>query len=159
MGSGKSTLGHEFARRLRTRFVDMDQELERRHQISITQIFEQYGEEQFRKWEADLLLHLSKEDNLVVATGGGLPCFLNNMEILNKSGLTIYLKLAPDIIFARLAKRRETRPLISNYNDEELEAFIQLSLEKREPFYLQAQHIVDASSISVQDLLKLVTIR
>jgi shikimate kinase len=159
MGSGKSTLGHEFARRLRTRFVDMDQELERRHQISITQIFEQYGEEQFRKWEADLLLHLSKEENLVVATGGGLPCFLNNMEILNKSGLTIYLKLPPDIIFARLAKRRETRPLISNYNDEELEAFIQLSLEKREPFYLQAQHIVDASSISVQDLLKLVTIR
>jgi shikimate kinase len=156
MGSGKSTLGHEFARRIRCRFVDMDQELERRHQLSIPQVFEQYGEEQFRKWETDLLLILSKEDNLVVATGGGLPCFHNNMKLLNKSGLTIYLKLSPESIFTRLSKRRESRPLIANFNDDEMKEYIQLTLEEREKFYLQSRYVIDAELISVQDLLSLI---
>ena len=159
MGSGKSTLGHDFARRIRCRFADLDQELERAHQLSISEIFEQYGEEQFRKWERDLLLHIAKEDNLIVATGGGLPCFHNNMDVLNKSGITIYLKLSPEIIFARLTKRRESRPLISNFNDDELKEYIQTTLEKREKFYLLARHIVDAELISVQDLLSLTSPR
>jgi shikimate kinase len=153
MGSGKSTLGHEFARRIRCRFIDMDQQLERDHKLSIPEIFKQFGEEQFRKWETDLLHRISKDENLVVATGGGLPCFQNNMELLNKSGITIYLKLSTDAIFDRLSRRRETRPLISNYNDDELKAYIQTSLSIREPFYLKAHHIADAGLISVQDLL------
>lgn len=156
MGSGKSTLGHEFARRIRSRFVDIDKELERRHQLTIPQIFEQYGEDQFRKWETELLVILSKDDKLVVATGGGLPCFHNNMELLNKTGLTIYLKLLPEIIFCRLSKRRESRPLISSFNDEELKQYIIVSLAKREPYYLMARHVVDAALVSVQDLLNLV---
>jgi len=159
MGSGKSTLGHEFARRIKCRFVDLDQELERKHQLSIPMIFEQYGEEQFRKWETDLLLHISEEDNLIVATGGGLPCFHNNMEVLNKSGITIYLKLSAEIIFTRLSKRRESRPLISNFDDDELKEFIADTLEKREKFYLLARHIVDAELISVQGLLSLTSLR
>jgi shikimate kinase len=153
MGSGKSTLGHEFARRIRCRFIDTDQQLERDHQLSIPEIFKQFGEEQFRKWETDLLILISKEENLVVATGGGLPCFQNNMELLNNSGITIYLKLSNEAIFDRLSRRRETRPLISNYNDEELKQYIQTSLNNREPFYLQAHHIVNAGLISVHDLL------
>jgi len=156
MGSGKSTLGHELAKKIRCRFVDMDQELERSHQLSIPQIFEKYGEEQFRKWEADLLRIISKESNLVVATGGGLPCFYNNMEVLNTSGTTIYLKLSPEIILARISKRRETRPLISYYNDEELKEYVFSTLEKREKFYLNANHTLEAELISVQDLRGLI---
>jgi shikimate kinase len=134
----------------------MDQELERRHQRSIPQIFEEYGEEQFRIWETDLLRNISKDINLVVAAGGGLPCFHNNMELLNNSGITVYLKLSQETIFNRLSKRRESRPLISNLNDDELKIYIKSSLEKREPFYLLAHHVIDSELISVQDLLNLI---
>jgi shikimate kinase len=155
MGSGKSTLGHDFARRIRCRFVDMDLELERRHQLLIPQIFDKYGEEQFRLWETELLQILVKDDHLVVATGGGLPCFHKNMELLNNSGITIYLKLSPEIIFSRLSKKRENRPLIRNFDDNKLKEYILFTLSKRENFYLKAQRIVDAESVSVQDLITL----
>ena len=157
MGSGKTTLGHECARRLRCSFFDMDHELEKEHLLSIPQIFTQLGEEQFRSWETDLLKRISGKENLVVATGGGLPCFHNNMELLKQSGITIYLKLSTATIFERLSKRRGTRPLILNYSDAELKEYILSTLARREPFYLQASHIIDAEMISAQDLVQFIS--
>jgi shikimate kinase len=154
MGSGKTTLGHELARRVRCRFIDMDHELEKEHQLSIPEIFNQFGEEQFRAWETELLQSFSIKSNLVVATGGGLPCFHNNMKLLNASGITIYLKLSTEVLFERLSKRRGSRPLIMNYSDSELKEYILSALIKREPYYMEARHIVDAELISVQDLIQ-----
>jgi len=155
MGSGKTTLGQELSRVVRCRFFDMDHELENEHQLSIPEIFNRFGEPQFRIWENELLQRISVKENLVVATGGGLPCFHNNIDLLNQSGTTIYLKLSAAIIFDRLSKRRGTRPLIQGYSDAELMQYIQNTLTKREPLYLKARHIVEAELITVQDLVNI----
>ncbi len=153
MGSGKTTLGHDLAKRLRCRFVDMDKELENKHQLLIPEIFGKFGEEQFRSWESELLQKLSLEKNLVVATGGGLPCFHKNMELLNQSGITIYLKLSTETIFERLSKRRGNRPLILSFSDAELKEYIQSTLANRESVYMQSKYTVNAELISVEDLI------
>jgi shikimate kinase len=153
MGSGKTTLGHELAKRLRCRFVDMDKDLENKHHCSIPEIFKKFGEEQFRAWESELLQKLSLEKNLVVATGGGLPCFHKNMELLNRSGTTIYLKLSTEIIYERLSKRRGNRPLIVGFSNDELKEYIQTTLANRETVYLESKYTVNAELISVEDLI------
>ena len=131
----------------------MDKELENNQQFSIPEIFEKFGEEQFRTWESELLHKLSLQQNLVVATGGGLPCFHKNMELLNQSGITIYLKLSPEAIYERLSKRRGNRPLILSFSDTELKDYIQSTLANRETVYLESKYTVNAELISVEDLM------
>jgi shikimate kinase len=157
MGSGKTTLGHEFAKRLHCGFIDMDHELENEHNLSIPDIFTKLGEAQFRIWENELLKKIAVQNNLVVATGGGLPCFYNNMSLLNYSGTTIYLRLSPKVIFERLTLRRGSRPLILGYTESQLQEYIDSTLAKREPFYLEAKYIIDAELISAKDLLKYIS--
>ena len=123
MGSGKTTLGRKLAGMLSYEFIDMDYSIEQEHGLSIPSIFERYGEEVFREWEAEALTRLAFEDKNVVATGGGVPCFYNNMELMNQTGITVYLKLSADQLYARLAEMQENRPLIRGMNEKELRNF------------------------------------
>ena len=102
MGSGKTTIGRGLARRLGLRFIDMDTEVEQRTGMSVTDYFAARGEEAFRGEEREVLRCLTNEQDAVVATGGGVPCFFDNMEVMNASGLTIYLKMGPEKLAARL---------------------------------------------------------
>ena len=91
MGSGKSTLGKKVARKLNYEFLDTDSVIEEQAGMTIADIFQQFGEPHFRTLEHDLLLSLKDRDKIVVATGGGMPCFKGNMDLLNELGKTFYL--------------------------------------------------------------------
>lgn len=142
MGSGKSSIGRGVARRLGYRFADMDVEIERRVGMSVAEFFAIQGEGAFRTKEREVLEELTREDSMVVATGGGAPCFGDNMEQMNIAGLTIYLKMAPEKLLTRLMHGQAKRPLLAGKSPDELLTYIAENLEKREPFYSRAKLVV-----------------
>ena len=155
MGSGKSTLGAQLARRVGYQFIDMDHMIEETAEMSIPEIFNDHGEEVFRKWEYDILRELCRREKLVISTGGGAPCHSNMMDLMNTHGTTIYLKLSPEALKTRLIQSSTERPLIMGKSEPELLDFIKSLLEKRELFYKRAAHIVDGISLQSQDLARL----
>ena len=146
MGSGKSTIGKMLAANLGFAFVDLDTYIEAKYHKTIAQIFSEQGEEKFRLIEQLCLHQVAEFENTVIATGGGAPCFFDNMAYLNLHGITVYLHLTPQQLATRLESSiNGVRPLLSNRKGEELCQFISEGLAKREPFYLQSKHVVDAS--------------
>ena len=144
MGSGKSTIGKLLAKNAGLQFVDLDLFIEKRHHKSIGQLFTEKGEPGFREIERRALEEVSEFETTVISTGGGAPCFFDNMDLMNRSGLTIYLKVSESKLVNRLHHIKHNRPLIKNKNEEELRLFISENLRKREPFYNQAKLIFDA---------------
>jgi len=153
MGSGKTTTGEILAVKLGYRFVDMDQEIEQEQGVSINEIFASGGEASFRKLEESLLRKIIEQDNLVVATGGGVPCYGDNMKVINAHGISIYLKMKQEELFSRLMLEKNSRPLIKDMDQTRLSEFIRVKLAEREPFYKLAAIIVDAAGINPDDLL------
>ena len=153
MGSGKSTLGRALASMLSVPFIDMDTAIERMSGQSITEIFQTHGESHFRQLETKVLKDMEPMKAAIVACGGGTPCFNNNMEWMNKEGLTVYLKLSPQSIVQRLEKQRDERPLIKDKSDSELFDFIETHLNSRTHFYEQAQLIYTADELSLEESL------
>ena len=143
MGSGKSTLGAQLARRLDYQFMDMDHLIEETADMSIPEIFDEHGEEVFRKWEHDILHELCQREKLVISTGGGVPCHSGLMDLMNSHGSTIYLKMTPEALLNRLLRSRTERPLIKGKSEAELLEFIRSKLQEREKFYSRATHVVD----------------
>lgn len=144
MGCGKSTLGKRLAKELEFQFIDMDTYIEERNFKTIPQIFTDYGEEGFRKIEKKALNELSVFSNVVIATGGGAPCFFDNMDVMNETGVTIFLNIDPQILAERLINSKTERPLIKGKSKEELVIFIDETLQKRMVFYKKAQiHITE----------------
>jgi len=140
MGSGKTTIGKVLANIVGFTFVDMDSYIEAKQFKSVSQLFAEVGEEKFRLLEQQCLHEVSEFENVVIATGGGAPCFFDNMAYMNKQGVTVYIKLTVD----QLAERLETshankRPLLADRKGDELKLFIAEGLARREPFYSQAQ--------------------
>lgn len=156
MGSGKSTLGAQLSRRINYQFLDMDRLIEETAEMSIPEIFDEHGEQVFRKWEHDILLELCQQEKIVISTGGGAPCHPGMMDLMNSHGSTIYLKMSPEALLARLVRSRTERPLIKGKSEPELLDFIKSLLEKREEFYLQASHVVDGLNINAGGLVTLV---
>lgn len=138
MGSGKSTMGKLIAQEKEWKFIDLDDYIETKAGETISTIFATQGEAAFRKMEREALEDIAKLQNVVVATGGGAPCFFDNMELMKKLGVVIYLKLSPKELCERLLTERSARPLIANKTDAELLDFIETKLEEREPFYSKA---------------------
>jgi len=155
MGSGKSTLGAKLARRIGYQYMDMDQLIEETAEMSIPSIFNEHGEEVFRKWEHDILQELCLREKLVIATGGGAPCHSQMMDLMNTHGTTIYIKLSPEALRDRLIRSRTERPLIKGKSEAELLEFISTLLKKRVPFYKQATHIVDGMNLQAEALVGL----
>lgn len=134
MGCGKSTIGRELADLLGYAFVDLDEHIEAQGR-SIAEIFETEGEKAFRDLERDALAQLSGMVDTVIATGGGTPCFHDNLEWMQATGMTIYLNTAPDVLFERLKTETEHRPLVATLNDDELSYFIHTKIQERSSFY------------------------
>ncbi len=143
MASGKSVTGKELAEKLGLEFLDMDEIFERRY-TKIGEYFEDKGEEEFRKREREILLELMEEENVVIATGGGTPCFFDNMERMKKAGITIYLKCSLEILYERLSEQAPKRPLLKGLQGKELRLFILEHLWKREKYYSQAKFEIQA---------------
>lgn len=158
MGCGKSSLGKKLARALGLRFVDTDAEVERREGASIADIFHYEGEEYFRKSERVVIEDLATADmDVVISTGGGLPLWEDNMELMNHEGLTIYLQRTAEQIASRLSPHgREKRPKLRGLNDEELVAFMRENMALREPFYRRAKLSIDCTPHSDMDLVEMI---
>ena len=144
MGAGKTTLGKAFARKMNIPFIDLDWYIEERFHKSIRELFIERGEASFRELERNMLHEVAEFENVIISTGGGTPCFFDNMDYMNGHGQTVFLDVHPDILFKRLRVATQQRPILQGKTDEELRAFIVEALEKRAPFYSLASYRFDA---------------
>ena len=152
MGSGKSTLGQHLANALGISWLDLDDEFEQRYKVSIPAFFEKYGENAFRNLEYKVLADISVITDLVVSTGGGSPCFHDNMELMNQTGITVYLQAMPELLISRIELSARKRPLFQQMKGENFLQKITTHLQSREPYYTQAKITIDATKPEVDDL-------
>lgn len=153
--SGKSTLGKELAKNLSGyTFTDMDKLIETREQKTISEIFSNQGEAHFRELERKTLRGFHQDQSMVIATGGGVPCFHENMDYIKQHGISIFLNVELDDLAKRLYKvQGNNRPLLDKSQSEEVViASIKKTYEERLPFYKQADIQVDGE-INVNQLL------
>ena len=142
-GSGKSTLGKQLAAELTMLFVDLDREIEKQEGKSVSSIFSEKGEEHFRLAESQVLREWAgSQQSFVMATGGGTPCFHRGMEILNQTGLTIFLDVSVQELVARVEKK-SNRPLLKSSTQEELEKKLSDIRSGRIACYQQARITVN----------------
>ena len=139
MGAGKTTIGKELASLMKLSFVDLDFFIENRYHKTIRQIFDKQGEATFRKMEHQALLEVAEFENVIISTGGGTPCFHQNMLLMNEKGTTVYLKVATTELIKRISSNKSTRPVLKDYSDDELMLFVEETIAKRRPFYEQAR--------------------
>ena len=149
MGSGKSYWTKQLAKKYKTGGYDLDYLIEVKEEKTIAEIFTEDGEEYFRKVESTVLKWFAEKKTYVLATGGGAPCFFDNMAWMNKQGVTIWLDEPLPVIAARLAPEKAHRPLIAKLSDSELLAFLEKQRAERFPFYSAAQiHLQDETITS-----------
>jgi len=153
MGSGKSTVGPILARTLGYDFIDTDAAVERSTGKSINDIFRDDGEQEFRRKERRLVTDLCSRKNIVIACGGGTITDPVGYGLIQMAGITVYLKLSPDQLFARL-RTKENRPLLAasgggRLNDESLHSRVWNLFLLREPYYSRADITVMAGEMEV----------
>ena len=154
MGCGKTTLGWKLAVRLGISFIDMDSYISNRYCKTIADIFKDEGEDGFRNKERDCLLEISQIEDVVVATGGGAPCFFDNIDVMNSTGITIFLDISPVELARRLRSSHTVRPLIHEKKGDELIDHIISMLQERLPFYRKASHTFSEEKISVDEIIR-----
>jgi len=154
MGSGKTTAGKKLARRLAYNFIDLDALIESETELTISELFNQFGEDKFRQTEQKALRKTFDLNDTVISTGGGVPCFFNNIDEINKNGISIYLEAEPAFLKSRLVLHKNKRPLIANIADADLEAFLSEMLQIRQQFYKKALLRISAKSVNVKSLIE-----
>ena len=152
MGSGKTTFGRLIAKSQKLLFVDLDEYIEEKYSKSIFTLFDEVGENQFREIERDALHEVAPLENSLIATGGGTPCFYDNMEYMNSVGDTVYLKATVNELLDRLKLSCNKRPLLSQKTDQELETHITEMLGKREDYYMRSKYILDTKDLNLENL-------
>lgn len=135
---GKSTFGRMLANRLMMKFIDLDQYIHQRFHASVEQIFARAGEEGFRKVESTLLRETVQRNRVIVACGGGTPCFHDNMEFMNSQGMTIWLQASEESIAERLENSHIVRPMYAGMDGEQIRAKVHETMEARTPYYSKA---------------------
>lgn len=156
MGCGKSTMGRALAASLNLTFIDLDTYLEERFFRTIPQIFAEEGEAEFRKKERRVLEEVAAFDHVIVATGGGAPCFFDNMELMNEAGFCVFLDVDTASLVKRLIHAKTERPLIKGKSPEELAQFIDDMMIRRRPFYEKARYILKGPEILPGQVLQLI---
>jgi shikimate kinase len=153
MGSGKSTLGKQLASIMGWSFTDLDRSIENQEKRSIPQIFEQEGEPAFRKLESALLKKNLEKKNCIIAIGGGAPCQPGNIELIREKSVSVYLKVSIPQLVSRLASSATPRPLLKGKSAPEIRIFITELLKAREPYYNQADIILESDEITAGRIL------
>ncbi len=157
MASGKTTAGKLLAKKLGYSFADLDVLIEKQEKMAVTEIFALKGEGYFRKAEAEVLAGLLGRERLVVACGGGTPCFFDNMQKMKAAGLTIYLKVSSGVLARRLSAGQASRPLVAGIHGDKLKDHIRKLLSGREGWYRQCHIIYQADSPDTDELLEQIT--
>ncbi len=154
MGSGKTYWGRLLGEKLRLPFFDLDEQVESSEGKPINRIFAEDGEEYFRLLEKDTLHILTEShDSFVMATGGGTPCYFNNIEYMKKAGTTVWINTPVELLFERLLNEKNNRPLIKELNDAQLKSFIIKKFSDRKIYYEQADLVVDEEDKSMDIIL------
>ena len=143
MGSGKTTLGKALSKDLGLPFFVLVWYIENRFCRTVSQLFAERGEDGFRQLERAMLHEVAEFENVVIAAGGGTPCFFDNIDYMNRQAQTVYLKTTPEVLFKHLHMGKQKRPLLSGKTDEEMRAYIVESLAHRAPFYEKANYILN----------------
>jgi shikimate kinase len=155
MGSGKTTLGKQLSGLMGLPFIDLDERIESAAGATIGDIFKRKGEDFFRKIEAVRLREIiAAEENMILACGGGTPCYHDNITFINASGISIWLNTPKEIMSERLIKESGHRPLINGLSSTQLEEFIEDRLEQRLAYYSQAKFIFNPAAESLDELVK-----
>ena len=139
MGAGKTFLGKLWAEDNSLSFFDLDLLIEDEERMSVEKIFSTYGEDYFREKEAAVLRNTDRFDDCIIACGGGTPCFFDNMQWMNKTGVTVFLHESPENIFHHIINEKKMRPLLKSQTAESLPVFIEEKLNERIPFYSQSK--------------------
>jgi shikimate kinase len=155
MGSGKSVVAKKLANQIGISAVELDEMIEKKCEMSIQELFSSKGELFFRKEEHQLFLNLLNDENdMVISTGGGTPCYFNNHELLNEENvISIYLKASIDTLCNRLLKGKQKRPLIANLNDNDIKEFVAKHLFDRSFYYNQATYKVNVDAKTIDEIV------
>lgn len=155
MGSGKTHWGRLLSQKLGIPFFDLDEQVVSHAGKTIPEIFAADGEEHFRLQEKEVLYIISEShDSFVMACGGGSPCFFNNIDYMNQSGTTVWINTPAEILFERLVKEKENRPLIRDFTDDQLRNFIHRKFADRKIYYEQADISVDEEPVQLESLVE-----
>ncbi|MDR3269511.1 MAG: shikimate kinase [Tannerella sp.] len=150
MGAGKTTIGEKLSVQMGLSFIDLDHFIEKRYHKTIRQIFEEKGEESFRETEKKALREVAEFEDAVISTGGGTPCFHENMAFMNSAGTTVYLKASVDELARRMEGSNNTRPVLENRSGEALRQFMEASLSERSRHYEQAKIIFNVEFMDTE---------
>jgi shikimate kinase len=153
-GAGKSTISKKIAQNLNFSVIDTDKILEEKYKISVYDTFEKYGEPVFRQLEYKILVEALQQENVVIATGGGAPCFFDAMKLINETAFSIYIEMSPKSLAQRLFRAKVIRPLTKNKTEEELLTFVTEQLEVRAPIYEQAHVTMKGESFNLEELIR-----
>lgn len=156
MGSGKSSIGKRVAKLLNWEFVDLDEQIQQAAGKTIAEIFANEGEDAFRRLEQKVLHHSFNLDHALIATGGGTPCFYDNIDAIRKHGMSIYLRCSVDYLSKKLMSSKRERPLVKSKSAKALKAFITEKLSDRDAYYLQAQHVISWESYTKEQAAKII---
>lgn len=153
MGAGKSTVGKRLATKLSIPFIDLDDAFEARYRYSIPRFFDHFGETRFREFENQCLKEIITEnENAVISSGGGTACSDENISLMNKEGITVYIKMHPKSLAHRLNRARRLRPIVRDVQNDDMQEFVEDQLKEREPYYEQAKVVVKGESLDLDEL-------
>ena len=155
MGAGKTTIGRALAKELGLDFYDLDWYIENRRRKKIPQIFEELGEEGFRKIEHNMLHEVAEFEDIIISCGGGTPCFFDNIDYMNQQAQVVYLHCTPEVLHGHLMMGRVERPLIKGKSPEELISFIKEQLATREQYYTKARYTLDVTLMDNFEKIKI----
>lgn len=150
MGCGKTTLGRALAKSLGREFIDLDFYITQRYRRSVAELFAERGEEGFRELESAMLREAGEFEDVIIACGGGTPCFGDNMDYMNERGTTVWVQASLPRLVERLRRGKHKRPIIASLPDEEIPAFIERHLRSREPFYAKARRTFNGDALETK---------
>lgn len=156
-GSGKTTVGKRLAKAMGYEFIDLDQYIEKRENCSVNDIFRHQGEDYFRTSETASIKEVSLlNKKIIVSLGGGTPCFNNNIELLLKTGLCVYIKATDKLLLNRLENAKSQRPLFWGLTKQEIENKLLQMINSRSVFYEKAHIQLDAANFQEKKLVDLI---
>lgn len=157
MGVGKTHWGKQLGKKLGIPYFDLDELIEADEEKSVSEIFDQQGEEYFRTKEREILQWVSEtHPSMILSCGGGAPCFFNNIDYMNEKGRTVWLDIPFEILLGRLRVNNGERPLLKNLDDEQLKAYIVKKNADRRIFYERAKLRMQDHNIKIDDFIKLI---